>query len=170
MDDDQWIAHVAAGLDADQLAFLIAWHERIRSWPRDARADLRPVDEHDGCLVVFADLVDTDHHCSLLTLAAHYDGITVRADRVSSQHFVLPAAPSPDRLTAGGAPEELAERTASWFEDILRRRVLREEWGGRHKRVARRWLFARSGDALVVQGPQQEGQADFIYSARTEWS
>ncbi|MEY9889962.1 hypothetical protein ABIA35_000002 [Catenulispora sp. MAP12-49] len=69
MDDDEWVAYVEAGLSPHQLAFLAAWRTRTQTWPYDARAGLRRANEHDGCLVVYADLVDTTHRSVLLTIA-----------------------------------------------------------------------------------------------------
>jgi hypothetical protein len=169
MDDAEAIAVVEAGLGASQLAFLAAWRDRTRAWPDDARADLRPPDEHDGSLVVFADLVDVDHHSSLLTLAAHFDGVTVRCDRAHDQLFVLPAEATADAMTATGGAAELADRTATWFEGILRRRVVRHEWKPRRGPVSRAWLFADSGEVLVVQGrPRRSGAPDVVCAVRTE--
>jgi hypothetical protein len=171
VDDDEWLAHVEAGLRPSQQAFLTAWHQRTHTWPYDALGDVRPVDEHDGDLVVFADLVDTTRNSSMLTIAAHFDGTTVRCDRVHNQLFCLPATPTAEALIATGSPEELADRAADWFEAVLRRRVVCHEWHQRRGRVvARNWLFADTGELLAGQGPRQSRPPDSKYDARTEWS
>jgi hypothetical protein len=112
VDDDEWVAYVEAGLSPSQLAFLAAWRTRTQAWPYDARGDLRPADEHDGCLVVYADLVDTTHRRALLTIAAHVGDTTVRCGRAHNQLFLIPTTPTANSFTTAGSPSELAERTA----------------------------------------------------------
>ena len=170
VDDDEWIAYVEAGLSPSQLAFLAAWRTRIQAWPHDARADLRPTDEHDGCLVVYADLVNTARHNILLTIAAHVDDTTVRCDWAHNQHFLLPAKPTANSLATTGSPQELAERAADWFEANLRRPVVCHEWRLRGGQFARTWLFADTEEPLSMQGPKQSRHPDSICAIRTEWS
>ena len=174
MDDDawpaEWLAQVEAGLSPSQHAFLAAWHRRTQTWPYDARGNIRPVEEHNGHLVVYADLVETTHSRSLLTIAAHVAETTVRCDHVHSQLLTLPDAPTADALMATGSPEDLADRSADWFENILRRRVVCHEWRLQAGRAIRDWRFTDTGETLTAQYPRQSRPPDAIYDVRTEWS
>lgn len=174
MDDDawlaDWLAHIEAALSPSQRAFLAAWHQRTRTWPYDARGDIRPVDEHDGHLVVYADLVETAGNRSLLTIAAHFAERTVRCDHVHNQLFILPGTPTADALIATGSPEELAGRSADWFETILRRRVVCHEWHLRGGQTIREWRFADAGIPLTRPSPLPLRPSDAISVVRTEWS
>jgi hypothetical protein len=51
-------------------------------------------------------------------------------------------------MEASGSPQELAERAANWFEMILERPVVRQEWLHSGRIYAVRYLFRDTGEGL----------------------
>jgi hypothetical protein len=111
--------------------------------------ELTPEENSYGRLVAYTDIVDVEQNCILITVGAHFDGSSVRGDELHNQLFTLPDKPTSLALAAVGSSEEIADRTADWFETLLRRPIVRHEWLRSGGIYARRWLFADTGQGLV---------------------
>ncbi|GHD80981.1 hypothetical protein GCM10010317_103700 [Streptomyces mirabilis] len=83
--------------------------------------------EDDSSLLVWVSLVDEERSLTLGECAVHFYGTHVRAGRVCDQLFNLHESPERGFLRASGTADELALRCADWFEDLLRRPVVRAE-------------------------------------------
>ncbi|MEU6273890.1 hypothetical protein ABZ871_16015 [Streptomyces populi] len=137
------------GFDAAELAFAKALRERAGSWdvPHAYSWVGRP--EDDSSLLACVGLSDENNRISLIDLGVHLVGSTVRGDRLHNQLYFLPDRPTGLALEAAGSPQELAERTAAWFETLLRKPIVRHEWEHGGRVYASRYLFADTGEGLV---------------------
>ena len=169
------------GLDEIQGAFLDVLQVRAATWPakpRDTRLllpdylaygyPLAPGEGPSGKLLVLLDVTDPVEHVVLLTIGAYLDRTRVRGDTLHNQLFTLPALPTGLALDATGTPEELAARTADWFEALLRRPIVRHGWQRPRKARTSRWVFADSGQPLVEgRTPTEElGTPDRVVHVR----
>lgn len=102
--------------------------------------------------MVCVHISDREASMSLMSIGVYFDGSRLRGDHLHNQSYELPDMPTPDAISAEGRPEELAARAADWFEELLRRPLLRREWWSRGRIVARRWEEEATGRPLVYGG------------------
>jgi hypothetical protein len=134
--------------------FLAALRPRVRDWPFVPWASL-PLDVPDEPgvqVMVCLDISDREAPMSLMSIGVYFDGRRLRGDHLHNQSFELPDVPTPDAISAEEQPEELAARAADWFEELLRRPLVRREWRRRGRIVARRWEEETTGRPLVYGG------------------
>ncbi|MGW7538408.1 hypothetical protein [Amycolatopsis sp. NPDC054798] len=144
---DEWFEY-CGDLSETERRFVEALRVRAAGWrecPLNSRVD--PPDA-ELPLVASLDLTDPASRLVLLTVGVHLDGRTLRGDEVHNQLFTLPDEPTSLAFTATGDPDELAVRAANWFENLLRRPVVRYEWRHRRKVYAHADLFADTSDLL----------------------
>src|SRR6478609_4706760 len=113
--------------------FLDALRPRTGSWPFAALA-LLPLDVPDEPgvpVMVCLTISDREASMSLMSIGVYFDGWRLRGDHLHNQSYELPDMPTPDAINAEGRPDELAARAADWFEDLLRRPLVRREWWSR---------------------------------------
>ncbi len=151
------------GLDEIQSTYLGVLRAQAFRWP----AEVTPADTNlalpqwesyglsagetgHGKLLVWIDICADN--VALLTAGAYLDGPNVRADKLHNQLFTLPDKPTSLALNVTGTPAELAQQTAAWFETLLRRPIVRQEWLDHGQVHARRWLFFDTGEPLVEGG------------------
>lgn len=131
-------------------AFLDALRSRAAAWwvtPAPGQAG-RP--EGESSLLVHGCLVDEPRPLALGEWAVQFHGTHVQAGKVRDQLFTLHESPVRGFFPASGTVEELAERCADWFENLLSRPVIRAEWpleGGTH---VIRWEFTDTGEVLAT--------------------
>ena len=157
MGEQAWFDDFGEGLDDVQRAFLGELRARAVSWPvepDDTNLALPgwetygPSGPDDfGRLLVWMDVIGEG--TALLTVGAYLDGNRVRGDKVHNQLLTLPEKPTSLAMDVTGSPAELAARTADWFEGLLRRPIVREEWLADGEVCAHRWSFADTGLPLV---------------------
>ena len=135
MDDDEigWF-----DIDPDhtpsevQIVFVEALRRRAESWASKigpGHTLVSPVDfDQPDLIVATLDIGDDGRNRGLLDAGVHFDGFTIRCDEVHNQLFTLPDTPTPLSRVASGAPEELAERAADWFEWVWDRPVELHQW------------------------------------------
>ena len=149
-------------LDEIQRAFVSALRARAACWPLSPADtclvlpdyvaygyELAPGETGHGRLLAYLHVPDPTQNVILLTVGAYFDRERVRGDELHNQLLSLPDEPTPLALEGTGTPEELAERTADWFETVLGRPIVRHEWLRLGKVYAHRWLFADSGQPLA---------------------
>ncbi len=85
--------------------------------------------------------------------AEHFHGTHVRAGKVRDQLFHRHESPERGFFRVSGTVEELAERCAYWFENLLSRPVVRAEWPLEGGVQAIRWGFAGIAEVLATSGP-----------------
>ncbi|MFD2468932.1 hypothetical protein [Amycolatopsis silviterrae] len=146
---DEWFEY-HGDLGEDERRFVEALRVRAAGWPA------KPIDSQvdppspDLPLVAWLDLSDPAERLVLLTVGVHLDGRTLRGDELHNQLLTLPDVPTSLAFAATGGPSELAASAADWFEAILRRPVVRCEWTHRRQVYACTYLFADTGDRLVI--------------------
>ncbi|MFK0238967.1 hypothetical protein [Streptomyces vinaceus] len=135
--------------DKAELAFAAALREQAASWdvPHAYSWVGRP--EDDSSLLAVIGLSDEGRRMSLIDIGVHLVGSSVRGDSLHNQLYFLPDQPTSLSMNATGSPQELAQRTAAWFENLLRKPVVRHEWEHRGQVYASRYLFADTGEGLV---------------------
>jgi hypothetical protein len=163
VDQTQWFENEDNDeLDEVQDAFVHRLRERAAAWPlspihsilllADYEAFGYPLGAGDNAhakALVYLDVPDETANVSLLTVGAYLDGERVRGDKLHNQLLTLPDEPSNLAFDATGSPKHLADRTAEWFEALLRRPIVRYEWLRAGEVYAKRWLFADCGQPLV---------------------
>jgi hypothetical protein len=151
----------------DELAFAAALREHAGSWTVPSAHSWVGRPEDDSSLVVVASL-DHGVYGHLADFGVHVTGRHARGDRLANPLLYLPEQPTPMALESTGAPEELAERAAAWFESLLSKPVVRREWEHNGQVYAHRSLFADTGEPLV-QGYNRTlappGQAESLIAA-----
>ena len=151
---DWFEAYDADELNAAQLEFLAVLRERARRWPCMPNATELAA-PGDGCTQwrAVVDISAEIENLGLITVGVCFDGYSMRASEVHNQSYCpYPADRSRiEVLEATGAPQELGELAATWFERILRRPVLYREWV-RHGQVACEWGLADPEQWLVARG------------------
>ncbi|WP_431037698.1 hypothetical protein ACQYWQ_25195 [Streptomyces sp. P6-2-1] len=135
------------------LSFLAALRARAAAWrvPRAPHHVGRSEDE--ASLLVRVGLADEEYHLVLGEWAVHFYGAYVLAGKVGDQLYNLHESPAYGSFRATGTAEDLAGRCADWFERLLSRPVVREEWPSEDGRHAVRWEFADTGEPLVSRYP-----------------
>ncbi|MFD9100294.1 hypothetical protein ACFVZN_04395 [Streptomyces virginiae] len=136
--------------DAAELDFATALRDQAGSWdvPYAYSWVGRPEDE--SSLLAFVGLSDEHRRVSLIDIGVHLvGGSSVRGDRLHNQLYFLPDQPTSLAMEAVGSPQELAARTATWFETLLRKPIVRHEWEHRGQVYATRYLFADTEEGLV---------------------
>ncbi|OIJ64238.1 hypothetical protein [Streptomyces mangrovisoli] len=123
-DEDETWEYTAADRE-----FVSALRERAASWAADARVDSFAwrADEWDS-IVAYLDISDPEAPRHLIDVGVHFYGDRVHGDRLHNQSQTLTDRPSPWALEASGTVEELAERSARWFEAVLRKPVVLYVW------------------------------------------
>ncbi len=119
--------------------------DRWRTPPEDLR--FYPP-EHGGPLIAWMDICAADGSGSVLTIGVHFDGESIRGDKLHNQLFHLPATPTDLAIHHQGSPNVLAEAAASWLSEIVDRPLVRHEWD-RNERVEYRVVLAATGAGLV---------------------
>ncbi|GAA3058252.1 hypothetical protein GCM10020229_82390 [Kitasatospora albolonga] len=150
MEQVPWFEHETDELTPAQQEFAAVLATRASAWPVDPLstvllpAPYTPYRE----LLAYLDIDDPERNQGVLTIGAHFDGTAVRADTLHNQAFTLPDAPTEFTFTAAGDPTDTATRTATWFEAVLARPLVRCEWlhGGRVYAV--RYEYADNGRGL----------------------
>ncbi|MGW7066708.1 hypothetical protein ACWGII_38415 [Streptomyces sp. NPDC054855] len=158
MDDNRWFVaedpheydEEPWDFDADEFAFVAALQARASSWRvLSAHSNVcRP--EDDSSLLVYVSLIDHEWPVVLGEWAVHFYGTHVRAGKVSDQLFNLHETSERGYFHATGPVEELAERSAAWFETVLSRPVSRTEWLHEGKVYATSRDFADTLEGLAV--------------------
>ncbi|MFC5144919.1 hypothetical protein [Streptomyces aureoversilis] len=138
------------GLSAVQREFADVLAARANSWPVDPLSTVLLPPPHTPYrqLLVYVDIDDPERNQGVLTVGAHFDGATVRADKLHNQNFTLPEAATGFTFAATGGPTEAANRTADWFEAVLARPLVRCEWLHAGRTYAVRYEYADTGRGL----------------------
>jgi hypothetical protein len=144
MDDPEWF-DFDGQLTGDERAFLAALRQHTEGRLRPWCTRENPPDE--GPLVVGLH-VDAPK-VALLTIGVHLDGDRIRGDRLDHQSNMLPDQPTSLALDVTGPPAELAAHTAGWFDSIVRRPIVRDEWLHSGRVYASRYLFAGTSEGLA---------------------
>jgi hypothetical protein len=136
----------------DEHAFITALQQATAQWDVGYAASWASRDEEEHpCLIAVLTLSDSVKNLSLGEFGVHYRDGRARGDRLHSCLHELPDEPTPFALDVSGVPEQVAAECAAWFETILRRPVLHQQW--RHKDhgrlYAEAWKFADNGDVLI---------------------
>jgi hypothetical protein len=151
VEDEGWFGDdgsIDPELSAVELAFVLGLRARAVAWPAEHCYSMLAPPRHGYPLVASLDIDEPDRNHVLLTVGVHFYGDTIRGDRLHNQLFTLPDEPTPLALHACGSAEELAERTADWFEAIMQLPIVRHEWRRSGEVYAHRYLFADSGQGL----------------------
>ncbi|MEW2622906.1 hypothetical protein [Streptomyces sp. NPDC048106] len=133
-----------------QRQFAHVLQDRARAWPVHPFDTVLLPAEHTpyGCLLAYLDIDDPQCNRSVLTVGVHFDGVRARGDKLHNQDFTLPGKPTALALDVTGSPRATANRTADWFEAILRRPLVRNEWLHAGVVYATRHSFADTGTGL----------------------
>ncbi|WP_405640455.1 hypothetical protein [Streptomyces uncialis] len=156
------------GFDEAELAFATALREQARSWDVPYVHSWVGRPEDDSSLLAFVSLSDKHRRVSLIDIGVHLVGSSVRGDRLRNQLYFLPDQPTSLAMETVGSPQELAERTAAWFETLLRKPIVRHEWEHGGQVYASRYLFADTGQGLGQSYSQTlapPGQAEALINA-----
>lgn len=145
---------------AADVAFLQALRGRATThdWDCDSEETFGFHTREAGGLKLHVGLTFTDYELSkgLMTFVLTVDGHRVFGDQVSDQTYEFR-----DRTEAAvefsGPQEQLAERAAEWFEDLLSWPIERREWYEGDRQIYREWMLSRTGRRLWVNGPQPPG-------------
>ncbi|WP_042381367.1 hypothetical protein [Streptacidiphilus melanogenes] len=136
----EWFSVDDTEVDDTQKAFLEVVRERARHWPECPPShaitlvynEEEDLDEDGNAeLLLVVDVSDLPHKRVLLTLGASLVGDTLSCGEVHNQTYQFEERE--DRavaVRASGGPEELGRIAASWFEEILRRPVIRSDSQG----------------------------------------
>ncbi len=156
------------GFSAAEIAFAAALRERAGSWTVPPAHSWVGRSEDDSSLLALVALSDQGYRISLVDIGVHVIGSTVRGDRLHNQLYFLPDQPTDLAMEATGSPQELAEHTATWFEAVLRKPIVRHEWEHNGQVYAYRYLFADTGEGLCQSYNQTlapQGQAENLIAA-----
>ncbi|MER6345054.1 hypothetical protein ACWC10_06245 [Streptomyces sp. NPDC001595] len=150
MEDIPWFEHDEDDLTTAQKEFAAVLAARASSWPVDPLNTVLLPARHTpyGQMLAYLDIDDSERNRGVLTIRAHFDGTTVRADKLHNQDFTLPDASTEFTFTTAGIPTETAKRTASWFEAMLARPLVRCEWLYAGEVYALRYEHADNGRGL----------------------
>ncbi|MER7848871.1 hypothetical protein ABTZ03_33595 [Kitasatospora sp. NPDC096077] len=150
MEKVPWFEHETDDLTPAQQEFAAVLAARASTWPVDPLSTVLLPARHTPYreLLAYLDIDDPERNQGLLTIGAHFDGTAVRADRLHNQDFTLPDAPTEFTFTAAGDPTDTASRTATWFEAVLARPMVRCEWLHDGKVYALRYEYADNGQGL----------------------
>lgn len=147
---------------ASDLTFLRGLRQAAADWPHDPAVSWAWHVFGDPELVAAVTLSDPDARVSLGAFGVHvFAPGSARGDQLHNQTYVLPDSPTSLALAATGAPEQVVDRCAGWFADILSRPIDRHEWWHHGEIHVRRWLFADTGQGLAWSSTQRgRGGAD----------
>ncbi|MCQ8770449.1 hypothetical protein [Streptomyces telluris] len=150
MKEVPWFEHETGDLTPAEQEFAAVLAARASAWPVDPLSTVLLPARHTpyGEMLAYLDIGDPERNRGVLTIGAHFDGRTVRADRLHNQNFTLPDIPTEFTFTTAGNPTETAIRTAIWFEAILARPLIRCEWLHEGKVYALRYEYADNGRGL----------------------
>ncbi|MFE4975183.1 hypothetical protein ACFRAR_24145 [Kitasatospora sp. NPDC056651] len=150
MEEVPWFEHDKDDLTSAQQEFATVLSARASFWSVDPLDTVLLPARHTwfGELLAYLDIGDPERHQGVLTIGAHYDGTTVRADKLHNQNFSRPDAPTEFTFTATGNPTEAATQTAIWFEAVLARPLVRCEWLHEGRVYAVRYEYADNGRGL----------------------
>lgn len=118
--------------------------DRWRTPPEDLMFD---PPEHGHPLIAWMDICAADGSGSVLTVGVHFDGGSIRGDKLHNQLFHLPATPTDLAIHQQGPPDLLAGIAASWLSKIADRPLVRYEWDT-NERVEYRVVLAATGAGL----------------------
>lgn len=160
-DEDVW------DFTATELAFLAALRDRAAAWrvPWAPNEVTRPEDE--SSLLVYITLVDTRGHGTVVgDWAVHFHGTHVVAGRTDDDLLNVRDAPGRDWFRLAGTVDDLAQRCADWFEDVLSRPVFRVERQEPDGKVVTRWEFGDTEETAVggvppVPAPVRRGRVAY---------
>lgn len=114
---------------------------RVSPWcPREGGSE-------SGALLVVLD-IDAPN-LVLLTVGVRLRAGSLHGDRLDLQSFVFPHAPSSLAVDASGPPDALAAVAAGWFDTLLHRPIVHQEWLHDRRVYAQRYVFADTGEPLV---------------------
>ena len=85
---------------------------------------------------------------ALITAGVRVHAGHLHGDRLDDQHYVFPDTPSSLVVDADGSPEELATAATTWFETLVRRPIVRQDWVHKGRIYAQRYVFADTGEPL----------------------
>lgn len=155
-------------IDVAQQAVLDVLRGRVDSdhWPAIDPADTnvalpnydsygyppQPGESSFGKMLAWLDVPDPAERLSLLTVGVYFTETGMRGDCLHNQLLTLPVESTHLAVADTGSPQEMANRAADWFRDILRRPIDRYDWLREETVYAQRWLFADSGQSLVEGG------------------
>ncbi|MFF3634179.1 hypothetical protein [Streptomyces sp. NPDC002250] len=150
MEEIPWFECNDNDLEPAQREFAHVLQDRARFWPvQPIDTVLLPADHTPyGVLLAYLDIDAPRHNCIVLTVGVHFDGARARGDKLHNQDFTLPSNPTPLALDVTGSPLTTANRTADWFEAILRRPIVRNEWLHDGVVYATRYSYADTGTGL----------------------
>ncbi|RST16474.1 hypothetical protein E2C00_17365 [Streptomyces sp. WAC05374] len=150
METIPWFEHDDGELGSAQREFAAVLAARAAAWQVDALSTVLLPPRHTpyGEMLACLDIEDPERGRIVLTIAAHFDGTTVRADKVHNQNFTLPETRTEFAFTTTGTPAKTAHRTATWFEAVLARPLVRCEWLHEGKVYALRYEYADNGLGL----------------------
>jgi hypothetical protein len=100
---------------------------------------------------------------ALLTVGVRVSDGDLHGDRMDHQSYTFPVTPTDMAIDSTGSPVELAAATATWFDGLLRRPIVREEWVRRRRVYATRYVLADTGEPLSQSYNRDlapRGQAD----------
>jgi len=86
---------------------------------------------------------------SLLSFGVHFSGVGVRGGRLHSQLYHLSGETPSLALDAHGDIDDLARKTAAWFEVVLCRPIVLHVWMHQGRAYASRYEFADTHETLV---------------------
>ena len=108
-------------------------------------------DQEDGSLVASLGISDRDpgkYALGLINFGVHFRGDRVRGGRLHNQLYSLTGETPSLNLEATGSIDELANRTAQWFEAVLRRPIILYVWLNNGHAYAARYAFADTSETL----------------------
>ncbi len=155
---------------AADVAFLRALRERAmtREWDCDSEETFGFHAPHGDGLILVVGLSFTDYETSkaLMTFALTFNGNRVFGDRVHDQTYEFTGR-TEAAFEYSGPGEQLADRAAEWFEELLTWPIERREWYEGDRQVYREWMLSRTGRKLWVNGPQSPDAApDKVFHVR----
>jgi hypothetical protein len=86
---------------------------------------------------------------ALLTVGVRVNSDHLHGDRLDHQSYVFPDTPSSLAIDSDGSPDALAATAVTWFETLLGRPIVRQEWLHDGRVYAQRYVFADTGEPLV---------------------
>ncbi|MER6693730.1 hypothetical protein [Streptomyces minutiscleroticus] len=145
-----WSEYDEDDLDATQRAFADVLADRAGSWNVDPLSTvLMPAPRTPyRRLMAYLDIDGPERDRGVLTVGCHFDGSTVRGDKLHNQDFALPRLATEFALAATGDAVAVANRAADWFEAILARPLVRREWLHAGKAYAVRYEYADTNRGL----------------------
>ncbi len=135
-------------LRPDEQAFLTALQQATARWDVGYAATWASrCEEEHPCLIVAASLSDSVKNVMLAEFGVHYGDGRAQGDQLHICLHELPEEPTPFALDVSGGPEELAAECAAWFEKILSKPGVHQQWRREPhgRRYADAWKFADNG-------------------------